>query len=118
MNLLDFNKFTFALSVIKLIRSSNLIPFFCPNRFFGFSNSVDFLNNSLNKGTLTLSPDFFSLPFNLASENLRFPSKFILLIFTFLFFSTPISSFILLATIVSNSCLIFTCVLKNPFFLK
>ena len=68
INLLDFKKLTLVLSVTKLINSSLSIPFFSPNRVLGFNKLIDFLKISLNKVTLTLSPDFFNFPFSLASE--------------------------------------------------
>ena len=45
-----------------------LIPFLSPKRFFGFNKLIDLVKISLNKVILTLSPDFFNFPFNLASE--------------------------------------------------
>ena len=70
MNLLDFKKLTLVLSVIKFINSYLSIPFLLPNKFFGFNKLKDFIKSSLNKFILTLSPDFFNFPFNLASEKL------------------------------------------------
>ena len=117
MNLLDLRKFTFELSVINLIVLPFSIPFFIPKKFFGFIRFRLFLNTSLKIVNLTLSPLFLNFPFSFASENSMFPSKFTLSIFTFLFFSTAISSLMLLAIIESATCLISTSVLKNPFLL-
>ena len=117
MNLLDLRKFTFALFVIKFNASSLLIPFFSPNKLIGFNKLKILLKASLKIVTLTLSPLFLSLPFNLASENSLFPSNFTLFILTFLFFSTVMSSLMLLATTESSTSNILTFVLKNPFLL-
>ena len=54
----------FALSVINSSILLGFIPFFSPNKFVGLIND----NVLLNIVTLTLSPDFLSFPFNLASE--------------------------------------------------
>ena len=58
----------FALSVINSSILLGFIPFFSPNKFVGLINDNVLLNISLNNVTLTLSPDFLSFPFNLASE--------------------------------------------------
>ena len=68
MNLLDFKILIFALSVTNSITSLGFIPFFALNKFFGLIRDKVLLNISLNRVTLTLSPDFLSLPFNFASE--------------------------------------------------
>ena len=108
MNLLDFKKLTFALSVMKLITSFFLIPSFFPKKFFGLSNSKVFLKISLNKSTFTLSPLFLSFPLSFASENSEFPRKSTLFIFTFLFFVMLMLSLTLLTTTESISCSILT----------
>ena len=108
MNLLDFKKITFALSVMKLIILFLSTPFFSAKKFFGLSNKKAFLKISLNKSTLTLSPLFLSFPLSFASENSEFPTKSILFILTFLFFMILMLSLTLLTTTESVSCSIFT----------
>ena len=94
------------MSVIYLLNEIKSSPFLFPNNFFGLISSTEFNKMVLKRPTLGFSPVFFNLLLSFASEKIVFPTKLMLLIFTFCFLFTLINRRILFDKIVSVSCFI------------